>query len=128
MDSVLGQTTRRPDVTFYRSGRIDITAYVARTLDLHEGDVIDILVDHDDGEYMLFVRQRAADTPGRFEAQCCHTNKRGNNFRCHSKRLCNVILKASNCESVARLPIGTALDLPIYGHAVMLITRNPLPR
>lgn len=128
MKRILGNTTRRPDITFYRSGRIDITALVARILGLREGDVIDVLENHDGEEYMLYVCQRAADAPGRFEAQCRPTNKRGNNFRCHSKRLCNVILKASNSDNIARLPIGTALDLPIYGHAVMLITRNPLPR
>lgn len=130
MKSILGNTTRRPDITFYRSGRIDITAHVARILGLREGDVIDIFMDPDSGEHMLYVCQHAADAPGRFEAQCRLTNKhkRGHNFRCHSKRLCDAILNASNCDNIARLPIGTALDLPIYGHAVMLITRNPLAR
>lgn len=130
MQSILGETSRRPDISFYASGRIDITAHVARILELREGDVIDIVIDNN-GEYLLFVRQRAGDFPGRFEAQVHATSKsskRCRNFRCHSVRLCKAMLQASGCSFVARLPVGVASPVPQLGMTVMLITHHPLPR
>jgi hypothetical protein len=56
-------STRRPDISFYRNGCIEINARVARQLALSSGDVIDICRDGD--EYFLCVRQRAASAVGR---------------------------------------------------------------
>lgn len=124
MGSIIGKHTRRPDVSFYRNGRIDITASVARVLDLHDGDVIDI--DYQNGEYMLYVRLRGENAIGRHEAQCRPTKEGTFNYRAYSKKLCTAILAACNAVSEARLSMGTAIEHPQIGIAVPLITRNNL--
>lgn len=47
MQSILGNT-RKADITFYASGRIDISARVAKHLQLSRGDVLDIMIDQDE--------------------------------------------------------------------------------
>ena len=63
MQSILGNT-RKADITFYASGRIDISARVAKHLQLSRGDVLDIMIDQD--EFYLYVRLRSPN--GRHEA------------------------------------------------------------
>ena len=115
--------TRRPDVSFYANGRIDITARVAKMLSLHENDVIDIALQG--GEYLLYRKYKAESLIGRHEAQC-HVTKRGlfrsNNIRAYSKRLCAAMLKASGTHQTARLPVGTTMPLGHHGTAVTIIT------
>lgn len=127
MTSIL-DNTRRPDVSFYRGGRIDITARVAKILKLRKGDVIDVA--YDGWEYMLYVRSRGTVTVGRHEAKCFPTNRgklRANNFRAHSAKLCRAILNASMAADAARLPAGQpVMSRKLGGMAVPLITRNPL--
>ena len=64
MQSILGNT-RKADITFYASGRIDISARVAKHLQLSRGDVLDIMIDQD--EFYLYVRLRSPN--GRHEQQ-----------------------------------------------------------
>ena len=52
MENII-ERTRRKDITFYKSGRIDITARVARILNLKQGDSINISKD-ENGEFLLF--------------------------------------------------------------------------
>ena len=127
MTNLLGNT-RRPDVSFYANGRIDITARVAKILELHEGDVIDIAID--DCEYMLYRKHLGEELVGRHEAQC-HLTKRGlrrsYNIRAYSKRLCSAILDAANAKIMVRIPIGTPVSLPNSGTAaVPLIYKHNL--
>ena len=124
MVSLLG-SSRRPDISFYASGRIDITSHVARLLGIASGDVIDVGMEK--GEYFFYVRAKGAGTMGRHEAQCWQTKKGSKNYRAYSKRLCKAVMQLSGARTVARLPIGcTAL---IHGggtKAVILIARNNL--
>ena len=127
--------SRRPDVTFYPDGRIDITARIAKILELQSGDVIDVAAHY--GEYLLYVRLRASGCVGRHEAQV-YPSKRGkykaNNFRAYSKTICCAIRKAATvpgCKTAGesnplRLPAGTHVTFGIYGTAIPLITSNPL--
>ena len=41
MESLLGNT-RKHDLSFFRDGHIDITARVAKCINIEEGDIIDI--------------------------------------------------------------------------------------
>ena len=121
--------TRRPDVTFHADGRIDITARLAKMLDLHDGDVINIA--NDKSEYFLYVQHRADNLVGRHEAQCYPTNRRGrrnNNLRCHSKRLCNIILALNADATDVRLPVGAPQQHPLLGTILPIITRNNIKR
>ena len=120
------ENTRRPDITFHGSGRIDITARVAKALSLHQGDVIDIA--HDDGEYYLYVKHRNA--VGRHEAQCAPTYKGRtcNNLRAHSRRLCQAVLKVNGNYTTARLPVGEPLQQQGLGTALPIIIKRNIPR
>ena len=126
MQSLLGNT-RKPDVSFYRSGRIDITSNVAKILHLQSGDVIDVAKNEKD--FFLYIKHKAKDIIGKHEAQCFGTNKgkECHNFRCYSARLCYAILTECHANECARLPIGEAGEFngqPI----VPIITRNNLTK
>ena len=120
--------SRRPDVTFRKDGRIDITARIAKMLHLQHGDVIDIATEND--EFLLYVRLRGDQTIGRHEAQCRQTKQHSFNFRCYSKRLAQAIIRIVGKPSIGfagvRLPAGSPVIFGPNGTAIPLITRNPL--
>lgn len=127
MESILGNVIRKPDVAFYDSGRIDINCHAAKALSLKSGDVIDIMLD--DGEMLMYVRHRAENLVGRYEAQCYPTNKFKficNSFRAHSIKLCKAVLQKCNADNMVKLPIGEPVELEYWGKAVPLITRRKL--
>jgi len=122
--TLLGKTTRRPDISFFRNGRIDITARLAKEINLQPGDVIDIAVEGD--EYLLHVRHKAQEVIGRHEAQCFPTNKwpkRTHNLRAHSKRLAEAVLDICGSDN-ARLNAGQPCQHPALGVAIPIIIRK----
>ena len=119
MKSILGNT-RKADITFYSSGRIDITARVAKILSLNHGDVIDIIIGHT--EWYLYVKHRAP-TVGRHGATVYRSNSKGNNFRTYSKKTCSYILYECEAEDQVKLWVGVPTELPAYGIAVPIITK-----
>lgn len=93
MQSILGDT-RKADIIFHSSGCIDISARVAKDLDLSRRDVIDIM---DCGsEFYLYVKLRAP--LGRHEAMVFRSNKKGRHFRVWSQRLCRAILRECSVQ------------------------------
>lgn len=121
--------TRRPDISFYPDGRIDITARIAKALSLKEGDVIDIIFN--DGEFLLYVSQRSGQRIGRHKATVMPTNsgkRHSNNFRTYSKHLAREMSKAAydRYGMKTRLPAGEPISMANYGTAIPIITRNPL--
>lgn len=121
--------TRRPDITFYRSGRIDITTRVTKALALEDGDVIDIAFDG--REHLLYVKHKGASLVGRHEAQCRITNRRGkyHNMRAYSGRLCRFVLALNNNADIARLPVGEVIIDPDTASPLLpIIIRNNLPK
>ena len=62
MQSILGNT-RKADIVFYASGRIDITSHTATQLRLSRGDVLDIM--DEKGELYLYVKYRVPNKIGR---------------------------------------------------------------
>ena len=126
MKSLLGNNTRRADITFFKNGRIDISSMLAKHLRLKLGDVIDII--EDNKEYYLIIRLRYQNVIGRHIGQCYPTNKNKtcNNYRTYSKSLTTAILKITGGQNSSRLFIGTPVELPIYGIGIPLITYNPL--
>lgn len=126
MTSLLDKS-RRTDIRFNPNGRIDITAHIAKSLQLQSGDVIDIA--HYNGEYYLYVRYRAKQYFGRHEATAYPTKiglHRSNNFRAYSKQLCDSICRVCNCAD-GRLALfsGKPLTIQQLGIAIPLITLNP---
>ena len=85
------QNTRKPDITFYRDGRILITARIARILEIKPGDAINIALD--DKEYLLYAKH---NLNGRHEAQCYPTKKGSNNLCANSIKLSRALLDKCN--------------------------------
>lgn len=116
--------TRRHDISFHADGRIDITARVARVLDLQDGDVIDIATDGE--EYYLYVARKAGTLVGRHEAQCYKTNRRckvSHNMRAYSIRLTSQVCTLCGTDN-ARLGCGTPVQHLALGMAVPIIIRK----
>lgn len=116
MESIIG-CTRRPDITFYADGRIDITARIARQLSLNEGDCID--VGRACGEYFLYVRRRFDPSVSfGFEATVRTTKKRSRNFRAYSVRMCRAVLNIYD----EQLKVSPQLGMPIHDneHGVII--------
>lgn len=121
--------TRRPDVTFHSSGRIDITAGVVKTLGLSPGDIINVATDG--YEYLLYVQTKADKVIGCHRGQVYPTNKSHNHFfRTHSRKLCEAVFKVvrgAGLSGQVRLPVGQAYHSKELDKMVVpLITRNPL--
>lgn len=123
MQSILGNT-RKTDITFHDSGRIDISAHVSKALAIRQGDVIDIL--QGDEEIYLYVKYHAP-TVGRHEAACFPTHRHSWHFRAWSQKLCRYIIRAggSSLDKV-KLGVGTPIELPNIGIALPIIYRHIL--
>lgn len=122
-------TSRRPDVSFYRKGKIDISSRIAKQLSLAEGDVIDV-AEHK-GEYLLYVRHKRDNIIGRYEGLVhpIHNKKSfTNRFRVYSRKLTEAIFQVAGREDAALLylPAGLPVNVDGIGIAIPLITRNPL--
>lgn len=125
-EKILGTRARRPDITFYGSGRIDITARIVSLLDLHPKDVIDIASDGRD--YFLYVRTRSNGlVTGRYEGQCYQSNGKGRNFRAYSKKLCNAMTAIAG-GTPARLMAGDYDEYDSIGKAVIILPQINLDR
>lgn len=115
--------TRKPDIIFHSSGRIDITSSISSHLRLSVGDVIDILTDGE--EFYLYVKHRAP-IAGRHEGKIRFTNNRGRHCRTASIRLCKAILKECNSDKIARLSVGKMITDSQYGDMLPIITKHLL--
>lgn len=102
MQKVLDKPSRKPDITFFEDGRIDISARVANMLSLEWGDVVDIA--YYCGEYHLYISHK--NPIARYDARVRTTKKRSRNFRCNSARLARAMLCAAGEKLSARLPAG----------------------
>jgi hypothetical protein len=122
MISILTENNRRSDISFSPDGRIDISARVAKLLDIRQGDTLDIMCDK--AEYYLYVRNRSPQF-GRFEATCYRSNKKGRHFRAYSQRLCKAVLSA--CNTATKLCIGVGEIRHISGQDYLtIITKKRL--
>lgn len=114
--------TRRPDITFHRSGIISITARVGGMLGLHEGDSINIAVSG--GEYFLFAVRHCI---GRHEAQCFPTKRGGRNLRANSARLCRLLLDSIGLSGCPRASFMAGEKVERDGTTFLpIITQNPI--
>ena len=118
MKSVLGKT-RRTDVTFRKDGRVDISARIARLLDLRVGDVMDVAIGG--GEVVLYRRLKAEDAWGRHEACCYCANNKGWSMRFHSKRLVTAVLAMVGETDKAECPAGEMMEVDGRQGVVVLI-------
>ena len=121
--------SRKPDITFYPNGRIDIKARIAKLLSLGDGDVINVAKHN--REYLLYVRQKKNEIVGQYEGTV-HVSKKGkfstHNMRTYSLQLTNAMYKEVGMEITTplRLPAGDVTAVDGIGIAIPLITRCPL--
>lgn len=115
---------RKPDITFFPCGRIDITAKVAKALDLQDGDSIDVATDN--GDFFLYVRRRFdPECDFRFNATVHSTKGRSYNFRAYSVELCQGIMKFAYIAGDKFSPqVGVPFNHPTCGVAVPLIFKK----
>lgn len=106
MKSLLDET-RLPDISFYSSGRIDITSRLAKVLGLQCGDAIDISMEG--SELYLHKRISSKLMFGKHAATCRATHKHVrtcNNLRVYYKPLADKILQLAGAAVCAKLPVG----------------------
>lgn len=100
--------SRKHDISFHSSGKIEISAHIAKKLSLAPGDVIDIA--HEDGEWYLYVKLRSGSYSGRHDGRVWATANGKGTFRTWSKALANAVLhKAGNGERL-RCPCGSEIE------------------
>ena len=119
--------SRHHDVTFHSDGRIDITAHVAKTLDLHAGDVINIAEVGSYPERYLYVARRATDTLGRHSCRCLPVKNGGNYLRVFSRSLAGYVLRTGRHPGPLSLRVGAPVHLSGLGLSLPLIFPTPIP-
>jgi len=107
MKSILSNS-RKHDISFYTSGRIDISAYIARKLSLVPGDVIDIA--QEAGEWYLYVKLRSGTYVGRHEGRVWSTSHGKGMFRAQSKAMAHAVLTAAGSPIRLRCPCGVEFE------------------
>ena len=117
-------SSRRPDITFHSDGRIDIAAHLAKRLSLSPGDVIDIM--QDGAEFYIIIRFRGDKVIGRHEAQCYPTKSRSMNYRCHSARLCRIMIHIAGAEQRLSLMAGETRVIAGIMAVTLIVAPAPL--
>ncbi len=106
MESIL-PSSRKPDISFHPSGKIDISARIARLLDISPGDIIDILLDAD-GELYLYVKLRAGTYTGHHQGRVNATARSGKGTtRVWSRAIARAILAKAAVSGPLRCPCGS---------------------
>lgn len=107
MKSIL-PNSRKHDISFHASGKIDISAHIARKLSLAPGDVIDIA--QGCGEMYLYVKLRSGNYTGRHDGRVWATANGKGTFRTCSKALATAMLVAAGVNGRLRCPCGTEIE------------------
>lgn len=102
MKSIL-PNSRKHDISFHPSGKIDISAHIARSLSLAPGDVIDIVCES--GELYLYVKLRAGNYAGRHDGRVWATAHGKGTFRTWSKAMTTAVLRGGRCQRAAALSL-----------------------
>ncbi len=108
MKSIL-LNSRKHDISFHASGKIDISAHIARQLSLAPGDVIDFV--HESGELYIYVKLRAGNYVGRHDGRVWATahGKKGT-FRTWSKAMVTAVLREAGVSGLLRCPCGMEVE------------------
>lgn len=107
MKSIL-PNSRKHDISFHASGKIDISAHVARKLSLAPGDVIDIA--RENSEWYLYVKLRSGSYAGRYDGRVVATSRGKGTFRVWSKALTRAVLSATGADARLRCPCGLEME------------------
>lgn len=121
MKSILGESTRRPDITFYKSGLINFSTTITQLLGLNDGCVIDLLHDKQ-GELYLYVRTRCC---GDFRCKGkVYSGKKGTrSYRIHSVKLSRYVLDHCGIENEKASFVVGAPKITDFGLALPINTK-----
>ena len=100
--------SRRHDISFHASGKIDISAHIARRLALSPGDVIDIA--REKGEWYIYVKLRSGNYVGRHDGRVWATARGKGTFRTWSKAITQAVLAAAGADTLLRCPCGMEIE------------------
>lgn len=116
---------RRADIVFHPNGKIDLCARVVKTLNINDGDVIDILPHND--ELYLYVKYKSPQI-GRYEGQCKHTSKNGAHSRVWSKTLSSAVMQYNGTATTQplRLCVGEETAVAHIDKALPIIYKMAL--
>lgn len=116
---------RRADIVFHPNGKIDLCARVVKTLNINDGDVIDILPHND--ELYLYVKHRKPQV-GKYKAQCRHSCKNGTHSRAWSKILTKAVRQHNGTTSTQplRLCVGEETAVAHIDKALPIIYKMAL--
>lgn len=122
MKSIL-PNSRKPDISFHASGKIDISAHIARRLSLAPGDVIDIA--QEAGELYLYVKHRAGCYFGRHEGRVWATSRGKGTFRSSAISITRAVLAAAGVSDRLSCPCGAEIERSTNKY-ITIIYRHPL--
>lgn len=121
-------TPRRPALTIYPNGRIEISSRIARRLALQRGDVIGFTTDPPN--LYITVTRRAADSDtSSFSLRVKPSKLTCKSFRCYCKAITDRIRSLylsqhpdTSPSTILRFPAGQTTIDPTYGPAINIIT------
>ena len=108
MKSLIRQP-RRNAFIFRSSGVIDISASVARSLSIYEGDVIDIA--EQDGELYMYIKHKRNEYCGRYIGTAKASNNGKGTYRVYSKQMAQEVLRISHSASKLKCPAGELVNI-----------------
>ncbi|MGN1228655.1 MAG: hypothetical protein ACI4T5_03260 [Prevotella sp.] len=123
MENIIA-SLRKHDITVYRSGRIDISARLAKLLSLQQGDSVNIAKDGD--EFYIYVAHRNSTSHGRQYSACVYPSSfGGGSFRLQFKQLAQRFMQLCAYDGmVMRLPAGSPRPTVLSSVSVPLITHK----
>lgn len=123
MKSLFGTKTRQSDIIMYKSGQITFTSYVYNTLELEEGDVIDIVQDDDNELYIVLKIKQAI---GKHKGKLVQNKKGVKTLHTYAKEVVKHIFNICNEKDAKTLAfyVGEPTKISGYNIALPIITYN----
>ncbi len=105
---------RRADVTFHRTGRIDVSAFAAQRIGIRQGDAINVASVK--GKHYLYIACKAENMRGCFRSVCRHT--KGKTLRAYNAALACAMLAEG--EHDAAYASASVIFVKEYGRMLMI--------
>jgi bifunctional DNA-binding transcriptional regulator/antitoxin component of YhaV-PrlF toxin-antitoxin module len=123
MKSLFGAKTRNSDIIMYKNGTITFTSYVYKTLNLEEGDVIDIIQDNDNELYIVLKIKKAI---GKHKGKLKLNKKGVKTLHTHTKEVVKYMFEFCNEKDAKAIAfyVGSPCKVSGYDVALPIITHN----
>lgn len=107
MNHLIGQK-RKHDVVWHRSGKIELSAYVVKTLGIARGDSIGVMQDR--GEYYLYVSSKG-EQGVRCKATCYPSRIGSRAMKTHCKELTDEMYRIIGADAdKLRMAVGEVVE------------------